>query len=265
MTSSTARHRTASALTAALLSAVVLIATAPLAAQEDTRPWSFENEVGASFFFGATSQSAFLLRSEYGYEGDRLETTLTAGFDYAESEDGAGVGFVSNRAWSSGAVLDYNMDRWAPFIFATVEGSLARSIDSRLTGGLGAKYKFVDSETSKVDLSLAALVERTDPRTEVGLPDEVNTLGRWSTRFRAERKFADDRIEFDFTGFYKPAFEDVSGDYVIDVKTGIAVVLTEAVALKVSLVDIYDSLAEARGSRSNNDGRLFFSVITKLD
>jgi hypothetical protein len=62
---------------------------------------------------------------------------------------------------------------------------------------------------------------------------------------------------------YQPAFSDVSGDYTVDVETGVAFALNGTVSVKVSLVDKYDSQAVARGATENNDGRLFFSVLVK--
>jgi hypothetical protein len=37
--------------------------------------------------------------------------------------------------------------------------------------------------------------------------------------------------------------------------------VTESVALKLSLIDVYDSEAEDRGAASNHDGRFLFSVL----
>jgi hypothetical protein len=170
---------------------------------------------------------------------------------------------VNKRAWLLGTELDYKMGKWSPFLFVTGEGSLKQEIDLRLSGGAGARYTFVDDDRTKFDISVAALVERTDPRFVPGEPDEANTLARWSNRARLSRKFAGDRGEYTLLTMYQPAFEDVSGDYTVDVETAVAFALNGTVSLKVSLVDKYDSKAVDRGATENNDGRLFFSILVK--
>jgi len=248
-----------------LLGAALLALVAePLSAQ-DERPWSLKTEAGASLFFGASSQSAVLFRSEYGYASDRWETTFAAGFDYAETEGTNGVAFVSGRAWTSALEVDYTAGRWQPFAFVNGDGSLQRQLDLRLQTGVGVGYDVVKTETATFDVSAAALVERIDPRVEPGEPDEVETLGRLSLRTRGSKKLAEERIDLSFVSFYKPAFDAFGDDYILSFEGSAAFKLTEDVSLGFSLINIYDSLAESRGARSNNDGRLLFSIITTLD
>jgi len=250
------------------LATAALVATflpAALVAQDDDRAWSLKTEAGASLFFGASSQSAVLFRSEYGYEGDRLSTTLNAGFDYAETEGANGVAFVSGRAWTSAFEVDYNAGRWQPFAFVNGDGSLQRQLDLRLQTGVGVGYDFIDSETATFDLSTAALIERIDPRVAPGAPDEVETLGRLSVRARGSKKLAEERIDLSFVSFYRPSFDAFGDDYIVSFEGTSAFKLTDDVSLGFSIINIYDSLAESRGARSNNDGRLLFSIITTLD
>jgi len=256
--------RKSGALTiAAALAALTLPSDA--AAQDDERPWSLKTEAGASLFFGASSQTAVLFRSEYGYESDRWETSFSGGFDYAETENGDGVAFVSGRAWTSALEVDYNAGRWQPFAFVTGNGSLQRQLDARLQGGVGVGYDFIDTETAEFDLSAAALIERIDPRVAAGEPDEVETLGRLSMRARGSKKLAEERIDLSFVSFYRPSFDAFGDDYIISFEGTSAFKLTDDVSLGLSVINIFDSLAESRGARSNNDGRLLFSIITTLD
>ncbi len=242
------------------------LAASPLAAQDDERAWSLKTEAGASVFFGASSQSAVLFRSDYAYGAGAWETSFKAGFDYGETEDGSGTTFVASRSWTTEAEVDYQAGRWQPFVFVNADGSLQRAIDLRISSGVGVGYDLVEeSQTASLDASVAALVERTDPRVEPGEPDEVNTLGRWSARLRGMKKLAEERIELGFESFFKPSFEAFSDDYLFTFEGKAAFQLTEDVSLGVSFIDVYDSLAESRGARSNNDGRIFFSIITTID
>lgn len=249
------------------LAATLLLATLPptsaLAQQaEDEGPWTWTSELGASLFFGAADQTAVTLGGAAERTSEWLEWSLGSSFAYGESQNpDTRESFVNKRSWNANSSLDYRPHaRVSPFVFASGEGALERQIDLRLSGGAGAKYHIVRSERSRLDVSLAALVERTDPRVPAGEPDEVDTKGRWSARLRAGRTFAEGRTTFELVSFYRPAFED-SGDYTVDLESSLAFALNETVALKISFVDRYDSLAEDRGAASNNDGRLFVSVV----
>lgn len=238
---------------------------APLAAQDDARAWSLKTEAGASLFFGASSQTAVLFRSEYGYDGERWETSVAGGFDYAETEGDDGMAFVSGRAWTTAVEVDLDAGKWQPFGFVNADGSLQRQLALRLQTGLGVGYDVVDTETAKLDFSAAALLERINPRVGPGEEAESQTLGRFSARARGSRKLAEERIDLSFETFYRPSFDEFGVDYIVSFEGTAAFKLTEDVSLGFSLIDVYDSLAESRGARSNNDGRLLFSIITTLD
>jgi hypothetical protein len=245
---------------------VLAVASSPLHAQDDERAWSLKTEAGASLFFGASSQSAVLFRSDYSSGGEVWETSFKSGFDYGETENAEGTAFVSSRSWTVEAEVDYQAGRWQPFVFANADGSLQRAIDLRISSGAGIGYDLIEeTETASLDVSVAALVERTDPRVAAGEPDEADTLGRLSARLRGARKLSEDRIELGFESFFKPAFEAFSDDYLFSFEGKATVQLTEDVSFGVSFIDVYDSLAESRGARSNNDGRVFFSIITTID
>ena len=159
--------------------------------------------------------------------------------------------------------LDYRPhSRFSPFLLVSGEGSLARRIDRRVSGGFGAKVRFVDEEASKLDFSVAALLERTDFTGTDVASGAVETAGRWSARMRGERDFGE-RLSGDFTAFYRPAISDFSEDYTVDLRASLGVSLTRRTALQFSVLDKFDSLAEDRGSRSNHDGRFLISISVK--
>lgn len=230
------------------------------------RPWSLDAEVGASLFFGATDQVTLLSRARYELEVPSWELGLGGAYDYGETTDPDDGRFVSQRAWSVQVNADYMPSgRFSPFLFGTAEGSLQRQIDSRVSGGIGGRYRFIDRDNARVDFSLAALLERTDARMPGPEDQEVTSIGRWSARFRARRTFAEDRMTFDLVSFYRPRIHDADDDYTVEVTAALQYALTRVLGLKLSLVDNYDSLAEGRGARANNDGRLLVSVIASID
>ena len=247
---------------ASILGAVLLLGSAvPVLAQEDEeRHWRAEGELGASLFFGASEQSAILFRSALEHDDERWEVSFQGTYTYGEAQDQDGVSFVNNRSWTAVGALDYEAGRWSPFFFGTSEGSFERAIDLRMSGGVGARYSFVETDDARLDLSLALTAEYTRPRAQEDEVTEDRWLARWSSRFRARRRFWGERGEFSLVAFYRPALGD-SEDYTLELDSSVSFALNGAFTLKVSLVDRYDNLAVTRGARANNDGRLYFSFL----
>jgi hypothetical protein len=236
---------------------------ASAAAAQDERPWKYDAELGASVFFGASQQAAVLIRNRLDWSEDRLEFSASGGFDYGEAKDRDGDRFVSKRAWSVETSGDYLPGgRASPFIFATAEGSYERQIDLRTSGGAGAKYRFIDSERSRLDASVAALLERTAARARDGGESEVAAIGRWSGRVRARRAMGT-AAEVQLVTFFRPNMSDFD-DHTWDLTASMQYALSDLLGLRVSLVNRYDSLAESRGARANHDGRLFFSILASV-
>jgi hypothetical protein len=232
--------------------------------EADETPWDWQGELGVSLFFGAAEQTAFTFGAGAERTSEWVELSLGGTFDYGEAQNPeTRESFVSKRSWNADMALDYRPEaRLSPFVFVSGEGGLERQIDLRVSGGAGAKYRFVHTERARFDVSLAALVERTDPRTEPGELDEIETKGRWSARVRVGRTFGEGRTTFSLVSFYRPAFDD-TGDYTFELDSSVAMALNATVALKLSFVDKYDSMAESRGAPSNNDGRLFVSLVAQ--
>jgi hypothetical protein len=247
---------------AAAIMLAAAIPTAPLDAQTD-RPWSFDGELGASMFYGASRQTAVLIRNRLDWSEDRLEFSAAGGFDYGEARDGDGESYVNKRSWTLETSADYLPGgRASPFLFVTAEGSLERQIDLRTSGGAGAKYRFVDTDRTRLDASMAALMERTAPRDRAGIVQDPTATGRWSARLRARRAIGD-AAQLQLVTFFRPAMDDFS-DQTWDLTASAQYALSDVLGLRLSLVNRYDSLALDRGARANHDGRLFFSVLASL-
>lgn len=235
-----------------------------LAAQneDDESLWSFSGEVGTSLYFGASDQTAFLVNGGSEHRSDDVVFSGGAGFEYGEARGVEGDSYVNKRSWNSKLDLDYAPGaRVNPYFSLSGEGSFERRINLRLSGGMGARYHISQSRNGRVDFSVAALVERTEARPR---PDEEvqdpQLLGRWSARFRARRSMRDGGVVFDLVSFYKPALQEPTEDYTVEITSSLSFALTNSVGLKLSVSDKFDSLAESRGARNNHDGRLFFSL-----
>jgi len=251
----------------ALVTIPVLSLALPVAAQPPVRPLKLEGEIGASLSFGASEQAAVLSRGKLEHKGARWELSFSGSYDYGEAQDPDAGRFVNKRAWVSRLSVDHLPEgRFSPFVFGSAEGSLQRQIQTRASGGAGARYRFVDTDRSRIDLSIAALYERTKPRD--GIPNRPDiapsSIGRWSARLRAGHRFAADRMQYDLVSYYKPGMDRFEDDYSIEVTSGLLFNLTQVLALKLTLAHLYDSLAWTRGARSNHDGQLFFSVLANL-
>lgn len=238
----------------------LLLSGSPLGAQEEG--WDVEGEVGASLFFGNTEQATVATRAAVARAEESWEFSTSAAFNYGEAQDDGGLSFVSKRSWELRGGVDYRpFERWSPFVFGKVESSLEKQIDLRYDGGAGAKYTILRDDRTRLDLSAAALLERTRPREGSEAAD--TTLARWSARLRARRSWADERLTFNSETFYRPQVGDFD-NYVVTSQSSIAFQLNEVVSLKLTFVDNYDSQAVLRGARENNDGQLFFSVLSQF-
>lgn len=230
---------------------------------QDAEVFQIDAELGASLFFGASEQTAVLIRNGIEWNSPTREFAFSWGFDYGEAEDADGGRFVNKRSWIVQTSADYLPGgRVSPFVFATAEGSYERQIDFRTSGGAGAKYRFVDNDRSRIDFSLAALIERTDPRSTPGVASEAVSVGRWSARFRLRHGFTEG-VLFDLVAFYRPKMGDFD-DHTWDATASMQVALSSVFGLRLSVIDKYDSLAESRGARSNHDGRAYFSVVAAV-
>lgn len=225
--------------------------------------WDVEGEVGASLFFGNTSQTIVNTRFQTERADSVYEVSTGGSFGYGHAENEEGERFVVKRAWNLEASFDWQpYGVVSPFLFGEGSSSYERRIDFRYNLGGGGKYTFIRDDRSRVDLSVALLAEQTFVRDDAAMAEDVDesVLARWSTRFRARREFGPDGVTIGTTNFYRPVF-GAYGNYVLESESSLSYDLSEVVTLKLSFLDTYDSRAVTRGADSNNDGRLLFSVL----
>ena len=253
------------ALFFALCLVALVLSKAPAAAQEeaaDSVAWAVEAEAGASVFFGASDQTTVTSAVGVVRKSARWESDNGFSYLYGEATDDAGNTSVIKRGWGVLSTLNYRrFERVNPFAFGSAESSYEKKIDLRLKGGAGAKLTARDSETTRLDFSVALLGEQTFKDT----PDDGDgeLLARWSGAFALRRSFSEDRAVFDASAEYNPVFDEVA-NYTINAETSIAFKLSEIISLKLSVVDKFDSRAEERGARDNNDGQVLFSVLASF-
>lgn len=166
----------------------VALSGPPGAAGQDS-PWSAEGELGASVFFGSTSQTTVATRAAAERADSSYALSAQAAFAYGEGREPTGEDFVAKRDWKVEASLDWHpYGRLSPFVFSTIESSLQRQIDVRFNGGAGGKLTLRRDERSRVDVSVAILGEETRFRGRVD-GESTETRVRWSGRVRAEREW----------------------------------------------------------------------------
>jgi hypothetical protein len=258
------RYRTVLAAAVFLL-AFFLTGSRPLLAQEEAPPppeWSFESEIGASVFFGASEQTTVATKIGVDRRGPWFELENDLSYIYGEATDEVGNAFVNKRSWSVGSNLNYRgVTRLNPYVFASALSSLEKAIEVRYKGGAGAKFTALDSEVSRLDFALAVLGEKTVEDSPDNGDSEI--LARWTGEFHLRRSFTEDRTVFEAKANYNPVFDQLD-NYTVTAESSIAFKLSQIISLKLSVVDNYDSQATERGARDNNDGRVLFSVLSSF-
>ena len=234
-------------------------------AQEEAPPppdWSFESEIGASVFFGASDQTTVATTVGVDRKGPSFEWESDLSYLYGEATDETGNTFVNKRFWTVASNLDYlGFTRINPYLFGGALSSLEKAIAIRYKGGVGAKLTVLESDVSHLDFALAVLAERTVEDSPDNGDSEV--LARWTGGFNFRRSFSEGRTVFEAKADYDPVFDEFD-NFTVTAESSIAFRLTRVISLKLSVVDNYDSEAEDRGARDNNDGRVLFSVLSSF-
>jgi len=238
---------------------LALLAPAAVHAQDDeAAEWATAATLGASVFFGNTSQTALLTSVGTTYESSVLALSSAAAFAYGEARDPEGVSSVNKRSWNLSSQIDFDpTNPFNLFVSGKVESVFEKRIDLRWNAGGGARYQFIREDENRASVALAVLGEQTRPRDS----DEIDTVAKWSARLRYTRQLAGGMITFSSDTQFEPELEDLE-IYTLSSTNSFTFQLTEGLALQLQLVDEYDTEAEARGARTNNDGRLFVSVVT---
>jgi hypothetical protein len=260
-------HRHASrgavaALATFFCAALTVLTARPAVAQQ--LGWSGAVEANGSLFFGNVRDRLVGARAHAARADSTLEVRADARWTYSDAARDDEGRRVSGRTAFASLGTDYRpFGRYSPFWFGAIESSLQQRIDRRLSTGAGGKLTFYRQKANEASMSLAVLAERTSPRpaddgTEV--PDV--TRRRWSLRGRV-RQAVTDAITLSHTTFYQPALTRANR-FTVSSTSSLAAKMTTKVSFTVTLVDVYDSEARARGARENNDGQLLFGFKTEF-
>jgi hypothetical protein len=227
-------------------------------ATDETRSWAAKGELGGSAFFGNTSQAVITA----ALSGDRgrglLRLSGRTGFAYGRETNDAGESFMSKRAWDLVVSLDFDPGTaLGAFVVSRVESIFEKKIHLRYSGGAGGKYQIGEGGI-QAELTLALLVEKTVPREEAGVPESL--VGKWAAGFRLEREIDEGRVRFEIQTSIEPRLRE-PGVFTLTSRNSLAFQLSQRVGVQFSFVDSYDSEAQIRGARSNNDAQLFFGVV----
>ncbi len=242
-----------------LLSSAVLLVPV-LAARAQDRAWRTTVEAGANLLFGSAQGRVVSGTVGTSHADSTLELRWDVSLTYADSRDNDGRRRVTARSWRTTAGADYlPQGRWSPFWFGSAEANYQQRIARRYGNGVGGKLTLRRwGEHDDLSVSLATLWEHTNVLHPDPATAPVSTRVRWSLRFRF-RKQLGPSVHVSQVTFYQPAV-DALGTYTADFNTVLAVNVTTAVALTVTLRDRYDSEARSRGASSNNDGQFLFGV-----
>ena len=239
-----------------VLAGLILVA-GPAYGQE--KRWSAKTEVGASIFFGNTSQSAVTTALSGTFDQGVLDWAGRLGFAYGESSNEDGDNRVNKRAWDG--ELEANLASGSAlngFVRGKMESVFEKKIDLRYNAGAGGRYQFGSEDGAQAEMSLAVVAEKTIPREGAG--EEEGVVGKGSARLKITWGADGGPIRWESDTTYEPEATDLS-TYTLTSRNSLAFRLNQTIALQLSFVDAYDSEAVARGARSNNDGQLFFSLV----
>lgn len=242
-----------------ILRAIVLVALAApglLAAQERPDRWSGQVEFG---FNGAAGNSSFsILRT-----GGRIKhlQTQTAEFEgsvlvrYGKNDERV----IADDAKASLKMDLWPKDTWSPFVFADWSRDKVRRLDTRFSGGAGAKLTLWRGASGSASMSGAVLYDYQNFRAAPGqAPPPSESLARLSGRTKVEKKLSRSAT-FEHVAFLQPAWDD-PGDYVLDMTHSLSTQVLGRLALSVEHQFLRDAVPPP-GVKST-DHR--FSVVLRL-
>lgn len=243
---------------------VVPSLTSAQEAEEVSRDWTIELELGGTLYFGNRQQSQVSTRTEIGMRDSAVEIASDLRFTYGVSTDSEGVTQVNRRSWIADNTVDFRPGaQWRPFLAARIESALERRIDRRYQAGTGLKYDNQINRNNRTEFSLAILAERTRRRVTSGSPPEEGDVGRLSSELRIRRTFFEDRFGIDLQNAYRPVFDEL-GNFIVSSRNSLTFSLTEVVGLRFALRTEFDSGAKDRGADTNYDGDVQVSIALEF-
>jgi len=240
------------------LSFVSLILIASPANGQD-KIWSAKVELGASAFFGNTSQTAITSALSGNVQKGKVELDGRAGYVYGQASNAEGERSMNKRTWDGSANLNWDTGaKFNGFLRGKIESIFEKKIDLRYNAGVGGRYQFQNSDLGRIEASLALLAEKT---VVAGVIKKGELGPVWSARFKLSRTFNEGRIKFDTDSTWEPTALGLSV-FTFTSRNSVAFQVSQRIAISLSFVDSYDTRSQERGAKSNNDGQIFFSLVS---
>lgn len=223
--------------------------------------WSGSAQGSGNALFGAAHTRLVAASLELGRADSTLQVRSSLQLSYGDDRNESDIRHVTARSTKASLGLDLTpFARYSPFWLGSVESNMQQRLARRFDAGLGGKVTFVRRDATKLDLSLAVLLERTRPLATDSTEPPATTRTRWSLRFRARRQLTPS-LSISQVTFYQPAV-DRPAAYIVDTLTELEDRLWASLAFAASLHDVVDSEARHRGATSNQDGQLLFGLRT---
>jgi len=105
------------------------------------------------------------------------------------------------------------------------------------------------------------LAEKTLPLEEKLFLIERKIVAKWSAGFAFRKTLRDGRLTIESDLSVEPELKNLSS-MTLSSRQSVSLQLNQSIAIQFSFVDSFDSEAQARGARSNNDGQIFFSLVS---
>ena len=223
--------------------------------------WEAKGELGASAFFGNTSQFAVTTALSGEADTGLLSLSGRAAFAYGESANTQGETVMNKRAWEITSDVDFEAgSAFKGFLLGKIESAYEKKIDLRYNMGAGGKYER-ELQGMETEFSFALLAEKTIPLEEELFLIERKMVGKWSAGFAFAKELRDGRLTIESDISMEPELKRFS-NLTLSSRQSVSLQLSQSIAIQFSFVDSYDSGAQARGARSNNDGQVLFSLVS---
>ena len=209
-----------------------------LTAQKAVDSWRTQLELG---FNGSSGNSSFSVLRTGGslkyLRTDVAEFEFSALVRYGESE-----GKVISNDMRSTLKFDWRpQSDFSPFVFVSARRDEIRKLDSKIDGGVGAKWTVLRREKSKISLSGAGLLEYENYQLAAGSTDpESEGVFRISGRLKFDHTF-ESGARIQHTTFWKPEASDF-GDFNIEMTNSVSTQLLSNLALALEHEYLHDEV-----------------------
>ncbi|MDZ7631839.1 MAG: DUF481 domain-containing protein [Gemmatimonadaceae bacterium] len=230
--------------------------------------WERSVELSGNYLYGNTEQAILSVQTGVVRNDSVLALRLDTRFLIGVTDRADEGRVMDRRSWIVSTSLDFRQyASQSQFIFGSVERSLELRIDRRVSGGIGQKLVIAADSATRFDVSLGILGEQSvlpqaGTSSVPNPPTRRASLVRLSGRLRYRRSLTA-RLGVDHVTSYRPELDGFSR-YLASSVSALSYSVGTQSHLRLSFQNDYDSLAQSRGSRSNQNGQILVGVSTKF-